>query len=318
MFSYHIKAAPEEFDLPLCVTSGQVFRWEPLSELEWFGVDGDHWYQVRQTAPDTYEIESNVEAEHFRRLFRLDEDYRAMLDEVVRRGPELKPYIEALPGLRVMRPTSASETLFCFLCTSNNHLSRITGMVRKLAEYGELISAGSMGGMGAVDEEATGMEDDAQRPWTAVARYRLKRSPSAERIAQIPEADLRRTGFGYRGRTIPIAAAQIAAKPADWLDSLRNRPYEEVHNELLGLEGVGPKLADCVALYALWKLEAVPIDTHLWQAICRIYFPEWKEKSLTHARYKLAGDFMRERFGDLAGVAHQFLYFENLRNWRKR
>ena len=165
-------------------------------------------------------------------------------------------------------------------------------MVQKLAHYGEPF--------GETDGEV------------------LRAFPTPERIAAIPEAELRQAGFGYRGRSIPMAASQISHKPADWLESLRLRPYSEVHEELKTLEGVGPKLADCVALYGLEKLESAPIDTHLWQAICRHYFPEWQDKAVTDARYKAAGDFMRERFGDLAGIAHQFLYFENLRNWRSR
>jgi N-glycosylase/DNA lyase len=50
-----------------------------------------------------------------------------------------------------------------------------------------------------------------------------------------------------------------------WLFNLRDKPYEEVKEALLELSGVGPKVADCIALMSLDKLESVPVDTHVWQ-----------------------------------------------------
>lgn len=50
--------------------------------------------------------------------------------------------------------------------------------------------------------------------------------------------------------------------PVDWLEGLRNVEYKDAHEALLGLQGVGPKVADCVCLMSLDKAEAVPVDTH--------------------------------------------------------
>ena len=68
-----------------------------------------------------------------------------------------------------------------------------------------------------------------------------------------------------------------------WLDSLRNPDslsidckmaldqdelsggrdgYRKAHEQLLELQGVGPKVADCVCLMGLGWGEAVPVDTH--------------------------------------------------------
>jgi hypothetical protein len=35
-------------------------------------------------------------------------------------------------------------------------------------------------------------------------------------------------------------------------------------------------------------------------------------------KYRQLGDFLRERFGDLTGWAHQYLFYDNLLNWRAR
>ena len=98
------------------------------------------------------------------------------------------------------------------------------------------------------------------------------------------ESQLRGLGFGYRAKYIHRTAVMVARERDEgWLDSLRNpespvfgvaprpggemRPegregYREAHERLLELQGVGPKVADCVCLMGLGWGEAVPVDTH--------------------------------------------------------
>jgi N-glycosylase/DNA lyase len=290
--SFRIETEPDELDVGLCVTSGQVFRWEAVEPSKWVGVDGKNWYVVCHVAPGVFEVESNTDRDEFVRLFRLNVDLKEVERQIVQRGPELQPYIYSLRGLRLMHPSSAFETLFCFLCTPNNHLSRITQMVRKLGAYGE--------------------------PMVEVAGRTLTYFPSVERIADITESELRDGGFGYRARTIPNVARQILRKAEGWLESLKRVPYLEAQKELCTLDGVGPKLADCVALFGLHQMESAPMDTHLWQAVTRLYFPQWKDKPITDSKYREAAGFLRSRFGDLTGIAHQYLFYDNLLNWRAR
>lgn len=98
------------------------------------------------------------------------------------------------------------------------------------------------------------------------------------------EAHLRQLGFGYRAKYLHQTAVMISQERENgWLDSLRNpespilgiKPssagnmlpggregYRSAHEELLALQGVGPKVADCVCLMGLGWGEAVPVDTH--------------------------------------------------------
>ena len=265
-----------------------MFRWEETSPGEWLGVDGDAWFRVSVGSERRLRVESNKGESRFRSLFRLDEDVRGHLSAIKKAGPELAPYIAALPGLRVMKPSDAVEETFCFLCTPNNNIARITRMVRSLASYGSLMQGAA-----------------------------AHRFPTVERIAEIEEGELRERGFGYRGRTIPEIARQVVSRGGEtWLSGLRKRPYREAHEQLVAIKGIGPKLADCICLFALHHTEAVPVDTHLWQAAQRLYFPEWKGKALTEMKYRQIGDHFRQKFGRLAGWAHQYLFYDNLQNWR--
>ena len=125
------------------------------------------------------------------------------------------------------------------------------------------------------------------------------------------EAKLRSLGFGYRAKYLHQTACMVASKPDGWLDALRNpespvlgvktapggewspsgrEGYRVAHEELLTLQGVGPKVADCVCLMGLGWGEAVPVDTHVWQIAQRDYkFGKSKHASLTKATYDAVG-----------------------------
>lgn len=332
MVRFDVTQPREHFDLELCVSSGQVFRWKHHPQGGWLGVDGDHWYRVLQEAlpsqtgrfrPSstlvhatglnqdaqrdaltyvadgqtageiTCHVETNATEAAFRDLFRFDWNHDEIRAEVLRRGPEVEPYLGSLAGLRSMRPSDPVETFFSFLCTPNNNLPRIVTMVDALAAYGTILAT--------------------------VDGVVLHRFPEADRIAEIPEQALREKRFGYRAATIPKAARELVSRGGrHYLETLKAATYEEAHEELVSFPGIGPKLADCIALFALHHTSAVPIDTHLWQAATRLYFPQWKDASITELKYRAVSSHLRERFGEYTGWTHQHLFFDSVLNWRSR
>lgn len=234
-----------------------------------------------------YEVEGNLGREEFERLFWLEEDLAGRLEKLVEGDEVWEGILGRQKGLRLMRPSCAVETMFSFLCTSNNHLLRIRPMVEKLASYGE----------------RRGFEG---REW--------RRFPSLARIEEITEEELRAAGFGYRGKTIPLAAKELVVRGGEeYLEGLKGSGYEQAFGELKSLPGVGPKLADCICLFALGHGEAVPVDTHIWQQATARFFPQWRGLAVTENRYRAVGDYLRVKFGDLAGAAHQMMFHENLR-----
>ena len=156
------------------------------------------------------------------------------------------------------------------------------------------------------------------------------------------EAHLRKLGFGYRAKYLHETALLVTKhKPPGWLDSLRNpesptlggkvsdagnmsaqggrEGYRKAHEELLTLQGVGPKVADCVCLMGLGWGEAVPVDTHVWQIAQRDYrFGKGRHSSLTKATYDAVGDKFRSLWGKEAGWAHSVLFTADLRAFSER
>jgi N-glycosylase/DNA lyase len=215
-------------------------------------------------------------------------------------------------GIRILKQ-DPWEALVGFICSSNNNIARISQMVNNLClHYGPLL--------GEVDGSPI---HDFPRPEALI-------SPNFE-------SDLRTLGFGYRAKYLAKTAMDVAkVKSTGWLESLQNmeenigtdskdlevggRPgYRKAHEELLTLQGVGPKVADCVCLMGLGWGEAVPVDTHVWQIAQRDYkFGRGKHKSLTKATYDAVGDHFRQLWGYEAGWAHSVLFAADLKTFAVR
>ncbi|KAI1893033.1 hypothetical protein AGOR_G00139720 [Albula goreensis] len=206
-----------------------------------------------------------------------------------------KKIAKTFTGVRMLRQ-DPTECLFSFICTSNNHISRIQGMVERLCN--------TLG-----------------RPLCQLDGTPYHDFPTLQTLADSSvEACLRNLGFGYRARFLQQSARQIVdTHGSDWLDGLRSAPYLEARDALRSLPGVGLKVADCVCLMSLDKASAVPVDTHVWQIAQRDYrcCVGKGQKSLNDKVHKEIGDFFRELWGPYAGWAHSVLFCSDLKKFQK-
>lgn len=275
---------PGSLDPRLCLAGGQVFGWTERAPGVWEGTDGPARYRLRASQAGLAVEEGTPEA--FRRF--AGQAVAEVAGELLRLSPGLEGPLARVEGLRLMQPANASQVLLCFLCSANNHLARIDQMVAHLA---------SLGGSGF---------------------------PSLRDVAEAGEGWLAERGFGYRARQVASTAAQAHAQGGEeWLAGLRFVGYEAAVRELRQLPGVGPKVADCVALYGLHYGEAVPVDTHLWQAAAPVFLAGAFEAGFSQARARELANRIRGRFGALAGWAQLVLFADRLtregsrRGWRR-
>ncbi len=280
-----------DLDLNQSLLCGQVFRWKKIGK-SFIGIDGSNFAKISLGEERVIGIEdTNAALSNWERFFHLELKTEEVWNQFNSADPSFSRDFSHLSALRLLRPSNPIEVLFCFLCTSNNHLSRIQKMVDTLANLGQ-----------------TAAEIDG---------HKVKNFPSLDRLSKVSEAEFRNCGFGYRGATIPNVVAQLQDRGDDWLTSLKEADYKEAHFELIKLSGVGPKLADCICLYGLHFDSAVPVDTHLHQAVARRYLPTSPKKAMTKNFYNEIGDLIRERFGELAGWAQLILYYDNLLKHRR-
>lgn len=283
MNAFELEPVGGPIDLGLTLTSGQVFRWQQ-HEDGWRGVDGDAWAFIQESGQKLL-IKSNQVPAFWQHFFL---SQTATLPESLGEHPVFTEYAWRTRGLRLLTPSDPVESLFSFLCTANNHLIRIGAMVRSLAAHGEPF-------------------EDSD----------LCRFPELAVIAAIPELRLRELGFGYRARTIPLVAQELLARGGrPYLESLKSESLSTVREHLTGIPSIGPKLADCIALYALHHRRAVPVDTHLWQAAIAVQFPEWAGQNLTAKKVLAIQEFFEEVYGDDAAWVHLVMYYGHLRMGR--
>ncbi|KAJ8788132.1 hypothetical protein J1605_005431 [Eschrichtius robustus] len=210
-----------ELRLDLVLASGQSFRWREQSPAHWSGVLADQVWTLTQTEEHLYCT-----------VYRGD------------KGRVGRPTLEELKAVRqYFQLDDPIECLFSFICSSNNNIARITGMVERLCQtFGPRLLQ---------------LDDVA---YHGFPNLQALTGPQVE-------AQLRKLGLGYRARYVSASARAILEERGGlpWLQQLRKAPYEEAHKALCTLPGVGTKVADCICLMALDKPQAVPVDVHVWQ-----------------------------------------------------
>lgn len=274
-------------DLAHTLDCGQAFRWRRGERGAWIGVAGQRVYRVERLDAATIGCravpDDAAAAAALATYLRLDVDLGAVQGELRARDPRVGQAIDAFGGLRVLLQP-ALETLLTFVCSPASNIVRITRSVDLLARrYGERIAT-----VDGVDYHAF---------------------PTPERLAATAPAELAgATGLGFRGGNLRRVAATLLDRPADWAAGLAALDYEAARIEMMRLPSIGPKIADCVALFGLGFDRAVPVDTHVWGLARELFGTRFATRTLTPATYDQVRAAYVDRYGDWAGWAQQYLY----------
>lgn len=253
-------------DLAHSLHGGQAFLWR-RDEEAYVGLVEGAPVRLRQDGPHARLVEgARAAVERYLRIEHTDDARRGRLA----RDPVLAGAMRATPGLRLLRQ-DPWETTVAFLTSANNNVLRIEGILRGLvATYGEPVGA-----------------------------HGLRAFPAPERLARATEARLRALGLGYRAPFLRDTARAVARGDVD-LAALRGASREEAREALVALPGIGPKVADCIALFALDVDDAFPVDRWVLRAMERAF-----DRAFT---LKDAAEFARGRWGADAGLAQQYLF----------
>ncbi|XP_061053223.1 N-glycosylase/DNA lyase isoform X8 [Eubalaena glacialis] len=281
-----------ELRLDLVLASGQSFRWREQSPAHWSGVLADQVWTLTQTEEHLYCTvyrgdkgrvgrPTLEELKAVRQYFQLDVSLAQLYHHWSSVDPHFQEVAQKFQGVRLLQQDPI-ECLFSFICSSNNNIARITGMVERLCQtFGPRLLQ---------------LDDVAYHGF-----------PSLQALTgpQV-EAQLRKLGLGYRARYVSASARAILEEQGGlpWLQQLRKVPYEEAHKALCTLPGVGTKVADCICLMALDKPQAVPVDVHVWQiAQCDYSWHPTTAKGPSPQANKELGSFFRSLWGPYAGWA---------------
>jgi N-glycosylase/DNA lyase len=278
-------AAPD-YDLAATLGCGQAFRWE-MRNNRWRGVVGscslELWQQggtifVRSAAPQTNWA-------WLANYLQVDANLAAILDTFPKDTP-MQQAVAACRGLRLLRQ-EPWECLASFILSSTKQIVQIRQIIARLCErYGNPV-AGTAG---------------------KAAAFAF---PTPAQIAGLTDAQLRDCKMGFRASYLLRAAQIIQANEVN-LDGLSRLDLPEARARLLGFPGVGPKIADCVLLFAYGFPTAFPVDVWVMKALRQSYF---RNRRVPLAKLR---DFSATHFGPNAGYAQQYLFHSLRRSEGKK
>jgi N-glycosylase/DNA lyase len=273
------------FDLDFSLCCGQVFRWRKIDGW-WYGVVGEHVVKIRQCG-DQLEFE-NIHREFVQNYFGLNDDL-AKIKSCVGKDDYVRSALQRFEGLRIVRQLPW-ECLISFICATYKSIAAIELMLKKLSiKYGE------------------------KQVFDGLDFFTF---PTIERLANASENGLQECGLGYRAKYVQKTAKKILDETIN-LEYLKALTYFEGRKALLEFSGVGLKVADCVLLFSLEKMEAFPVDVWVKRVILNHYANQLpsemvkkmqRHDSLTNSEYTKIGDFARSYFGRYAGYAQEYLF----------
>lgn len=272
------------FKLKDIFTCGQCFRWQENEDGSYVGVVRNNVIKVSKNKNDI--ILKSIGDENLESLaisyFDLDRNYEELQLNLSKIDEHLKTSIEYGKGIRILNQ-DLWETLISFIISANNNIPRIQKIIQRLSEnFGNKIVF------------------EGKEYYTF---------PTAEELKDVSIEKYRELGLGFRDKRIYETTKIILEKQVN-LESLQLNPNtREVRDILLTLPGVGPKVADCILLFStLKRLEVFPIDVWVNRVMNDLYIHGDESKISKKQIENLAN----QKFGNLAGLAQQYLFY-----WRR-
>ena len=277
-----VEISAADFDLAMTLNSGQVFHWEKV-DGGFVGAIGnlavylEQQKDILKASGSALKLDG-LKPSSFQRVvshyFALDHP----LEEICAsfpNDPAMNAAKQFCRGLRIIRQPKW-EGLATFICSSMKQVAHIRQISRNLRErFGEI------------------REIDC---------YVVRTFPSAERIAATSARELRECALGYRAKNLLATARLVASGEVD-LGKLAGLSDVDLRVRLGELPGVGPKVANCVMLFAYERLGAFPIDVWIERVLRDRYFP--RARKLNAKRLEA---FTQQYFGDHGGYAQQYLF----------
>lgn len=251
----------KDLDLAQTLDCGQCFRWEQQDNGDFKGIAFDREVTVHKQDNCLHIHNAKAtDSKLWSDYFDLDFDYSKVRNELSSINKVLENATKYAPGIRILRQDSW-EALCSFIISQNNNIPRIKGIIKRLCEnFGHKTPEGE---------------------------YTF---PSPQRISKLSVEQLSPIRSGFRAKYIIDAAQKVSSKEVD-LDEIKKMPIDDARQALMKIQGVGPKVAECVLLYGMYRLECFPMDVWMKRAMS-VLLPNTTINDL----------------GKYAGIAQQYIF----------
>ena len=287
----YILKSPDSFNLEHIFECGQCFRWNKKDNENYIGVIKNAVIQVQKNGND-YVFNGELFKElnkssddnlNFEELityyFDLDTDYSIYKKKLSKIDNYLLESIKFGEGIRILNQ-DLWETIISFIISANNNIPRIKKILERLSiNYGKKID------------------------FKGTEYYSF---PTPEQLSKASIQDLRNLGLGFRDERVYNTTRKILSKEID-LDIIKKlNNTEKMREELLKLDGVGPKVADCILLFSLKRRDVFPIDVWVRRVMNDLYIHNENEEKVNKKELQKLAE---EKFLGLSGIAQQYLFY---------
>lgn len=272
-----LEGISEDFEPKHVFECGQCFRWLREDDGSYTGVVQGKVINVKKE--NDLIIFDNTNKEDFENIwfdyFDLGRNYGEIKKQLKVMDEYLEKATEFGKGIRILQQ-DGWEMLISFIISANNRIPMIQRAINNLSErYGKFIG-----------------------------EYRGKKYyafPTPEELSTVSVEDIRACQTGFRDKYIKSVVDYVNENNEDVL-SYRKLDTSECIKELVKFNGVGPKVADCIALFGMQKYDTFPVD--VW--VKRVMEEFYVEDNLSLPKIR---KFALDKFGDLAGFAQQYLFY---------
>ena len=271
-----------EVNIDDTINNGQVFLWKKF-DSKWYGINGKKILIL--------EDKLDMKSKYIHNFFRFDDDFQKIKRQLSK-DDIMKKAIKNFPGMRILRQ-DPFQCYISFIVSSNSNIPNIQTRLQKLShKFGEKT-----------------IRDDKE----------FFLFPKPEKLANASITDIARCGLGYRSKYVKKAAIAVNEGTINF-SSIKKQNYQEARDSLCQVFGIGKKVADCILLFSLDKLEAVPLDRWVLRILQKYYSKEFQisTKTITEKTYDNLHDKIVEHFGKYAGYGQQFLFKNERESFDKK
>ena len=284
-FDLKIDIPLDSFNLEHIFECGQCFRWEKIDEYSYIGIIDDTVLKVKidNNKLDINGVTDKKDIQNYLiEYFDLNRDYSKIKSKLSSIDKYMKESIDYGYGIRILNQ-NIWECIISYIISANNNIPRIKKIINNLStRFGKKVT----------------FEGN---------NYYL--FPTIDQLATASVEDFRAAGAGFRDIRLYTTTQAIYNKNFDLSKLIQINDTNEIEKILLELDGVGPKVANCIMLFSLKRFDVFPVDVWVRRVMNELYIHAKDENKINSKEIvKLAHD----KFGDLSGIAQQYLFY-----WRR-
>jgi N-glycosylase/DNA lyase len=266
------------------INSGQVFLWEK-NGTDWYGINGQDILKINENGIIKSILNSKTN------FFRKNDNMQEIIKSISK-DETVKKSVKQYEGLRIFKQ-DPFQCMISFIISSNSNIQKIKNSLEKISKkFGKKVK---------------------------IQNKEFFLFPKPEKLANASIEEIKKCGVGYRAPFIKQASKMIVLKKINF-KYLEKCDYQEAKKNICLIPGVGNKVADCILLFSLNKLEAFPLDTWMIKILEKYYSNQFniETKTITKKQYQILHEKIVNYFGPYCGYAQQFLFKMERENYNKK